>query len=84
MAGPNIPLLLSFYEIIYKTRRFDEEVFEYYKAGIMPGLIHLSFGQEAVGTGAVKALNPGDFLSLHHRCHAHYFAAGQQHEKAAL
>ena len=81
MAGSDVAMMLEFYEIIYKTRRFDEEVFEYYKAGIMPGLIHLSFGQEAVGTGAVKALNPGDFLGLHHRCHAHFFAAGSSMKK---
>ncbi|MHB1315138.1 MAG: thiamine pyrophosphate-dependent dehydrogenase E1 component subunit alpha [Christensenellales bacterium] len=81
MAASDVALLLEFYEIIYKTRRFDEEVFEYYKAGMMPGLIHLSFGQEAVGTGAVKALNTGDFLSVHHRCHAHFFAAGSSMKK---
>lgn len=81
MAAPDTALALDFYENIYKTRRFEEEMFEYYKAGIMPGLIHLSFGQEAVGTAAVKALQKGDFLSLHHRAHAHFFAAGSDMKK---
>ena len=38
--------LLSFYETMYKMRRFEEEVFEFYKKGMMPGLAHLYLGEE--------------------------------------
>ena len=69
-------LLLKLYANMYQTRRFEEEMFEYYKTGQMPGLIHLSFGQEAVGTGAVAPLRPTDYIGVHHRSHAHFFMRG--------
>lgn len=36
----------EFYTIMYRTRRFEEEVFEFYKRGLMPGLAHLYLGEE--------------------------------------
>ena len=31
-------------------RRFEEEIFEFYKKGMMAGLAHLYMGEEAVAT----------------------------------
>ena len=69
-------MLLKFYANMYKTRKFEEEMFEYYKTGAMPGLVHTAVGQEAVGTGAVAALEEKDFVAVHHRSHAHFFMRG--------
>ena len=74
-------MMLRFYTNMYKTRKFEEEMFEYYKTGAMPGLVHTSVGQEAVGTGAVAALRPEDFVAVHHRSHAHFFMRGCEPKK---
>lgn len=76
MAELDLELQLKMYRNMYETRRFEEEMFEYYKAGIMPGMIHLSLGQEAVGTGAVAPLRAEDFIAVTHRSHAHFFMRG--------
>lgn len=68
--------LLSFYEIMYKMRRFEEEVFEFYKKGMMPGLAHLYLGEEAVATGVCAALNEDDYIGSTHRGHGHLVARG--------
>ncbi len=73
--------MLRFYTNMYKTRKFEEEMFEYYKTGAMPGLVHISVGQEAVGTGAVAALRMDDFVAVHHRSHAHFFMRGCEPKK---
>lgn len=68
--------LLSLYEIMYKMRRFEEEVFEFYKKGMMPGLAHLYLGEEAVATGVCAALNEDDYIGSTHRGHGHLVARG--------
>ncbi len=68
--------LVSFYETMYRMRRFEEEVFELYKQGLMPGLAHLYLGEEAVATGACAALNEDDYIGSTHRGHGHLVARG--------
>ena len=34
----------SMYASMFRIRRFEEEVFEFYKRGLMPGLAHLYIG----------------------------------------
>jgi pyruvate dehydrogenase E1 component alpha subunit len=68
--------LLNFYEIMYRMRRFEEEVFEFYKKGMMPGLAHLYLGQEAIATGVCAALNEDDYIGSTHRGHGHLVARG--------
>ncbi len=70
--------LLSFYETMYRMRRFEEEVFEFYKKGLMPGLAHLYLGQEAVATGVCAALREDDYIGSTHRGHGHLVARGAQ------
>ncbi|MDR3363860.1 MAG: thiamine pyrophosphate-dependent dehydrogenase E1 component subunit alpha [Clostridiales Family XIII bacterium] len=67
---------LGFYETMYRMRRFEEEVFEFYKRGAMPGLAHLYLGQEAVATGVCAALNADDYIGSSHRGHGHLVARG--------
>lgn len=73
--------LLSFYETMYRMRRFEEEVFEFYKKGMMPGLAHLYLGEEAVATGVCAALNKDDYIGSTHRGHGHLVARGAQLDK---
>ena len=47
-------LAKQFYTVMYRMRRFEEEVFEFYKRGLMPGLAHLYLGEEAVAPGRVS------------------------------
>ena len=68
--------LRSVYRYMYRIRRFEEEVFEFYKRGLMPGLAHLYIGEEAVAVGACSAIRPDDFLSSTHRGHGHLIARG--------
>ncbi|GHV55176.1 pyruvate dehydrogenase E1 component subunit alpha [Deltaproteobacteria bacterium] len=66
----------EFYTVMYRTRRFEEEVFEFYKRGVMPGLAHLYLGEEAVATGVCAALKPSDYIGSTHRGHGHLVARG--------
>jgi pyruvate dehydrogenase E1 component alpha subunit len=64
------------YRTMYRMRRFEEEVFEFYKKGLMPGLAHLYLGEEAVATGVCAALNEDDYIGSSHRGHGHLVARG--------
>ena len=66
----------EFYTIMYRTRRFEEEVFEFYKRGLMPGLAHLYLGEEAVAAGVCGALEERDFIGITHRGHGHLVSRG--------
>ncbi|MDR2503037.1 MAG: thiamine pyrophosphate-dependent dehydrogenase E1 component subunit alpha [Deltaproteobacteria bacterium] len=72
----NRDLAGKFYTVMYRTRRFEEEVFEFYKRGLMPGLAHLYLGQEAVAAGACGALKDSDYIASTHRGHGHLVASG--------
>jgi pyruvate dehydrogenase E1 component alpha subunit len=67
---------LAMYETMYRMRRFEEEVFEFYKKGLMPGLAHLYLGEEAVATGVCAALAEDDYIGSSHRGHGHLVARG--------
>lgn len=68
--------LIRFYEIMFRMRRFEEEVFEFYKKGMMAGLAHLYLGEEAVATGVCAALNENDYIGSTHRGHGHLVGRG--------
>ena len=69
-------LAKDFYEVMFRMRRFEEETFEFYKKGLMPGLAHLYLGEEAVATGVCKALKEHDYIGSTHRGHGHLVARG--------
>ena len=69
-------LLLEFYETMYKSRRFDERLWDAYTSGKPLGMTHLGIGEEAVGVGTMKAFGPDDIVCPHHRSHAHLLARG--------
>lgn len=74
-------LAVEFYTNMYKIRRFEEEVFEFYKNGQMAGLAHLYIGEEAVATGACAAIQPQDYIGSTHRGHGHLVARGADTKK---
>lgn len=76
LKGYNKKQLSNFYETMYRMRRFEEEVFEFYKQGLMPGLAHLYLGEEAIATGVCAALKEDDYIGSTHRGHGHLVARG--------
>lgn len=72
----DLALLLEFYENIVKSRRFDELLWDAYVNGKPLGMTHLGIGEEAVGTGSMKAFRDTDIVCPHHRSHAHILMRG--------
>ena len=66
----------NLFRTMYLARRFEEEVFEFYKKGMMPGLAHLYLGEEAVAVGACATLKKEDYIGSTHRGHGHLVARG--------
>ena len=73
--------LTNLYATMFRIREFEEQVFELYKLGLMPGLAHLYIGEEAVATGACAALEEKDFIGSTHRGHGHLIARGADTKK---
>ena len=57
-------------------RRFEEQVEERFRAGELPGFLHVAIGQEAVAVGVCGALEEGDVIASTHRAHGHTLAKG--------
>lgn len=72
--------LRELYRKMLTIRIFEETVFDVYRKGMMPGLAHLSDGQEATPVGVCAALRPDDTITSTHRGHGHIIAKGGQLE----
>ena len=59
-------------------RRFEEKVEEQFRAGELPGFLHVAIGQEAVAVGVASAMADGDVFASTHRAHAHALARGSE------
>ncbi|MGH7643159.1 MAG: thiamine pyrophosphate-dependent dehydrogenase E1 component subunit alpha [Candidatus Dormibacteria bacterium] len=57
-------------------RLFEERVNDLYQRKIMPGLAHLSSGEEGVAVGVCTALRNDDYITSTHRGHGHCLAKG--------
>jgi acetoin:2,6-dichlorophenolindophenol oxidoreductase subunit alpha len=57
-------------------RRFEEKVEERFRAGELPGFLHVAIGQEAVAAGVCAALDEDDVIASTHRAHGHTLARG--------
>ena len=68
--------LRDFFREMLLIRRFEEKVEERFRAGELPGFLHVAIGQEAVAVGVVKALEEGDVFASTHRAHGHTLARG--------
>ncbi|AFY36307.1 pyruvate dehydrogenase (acetyl-transferring) E1 component subunit alpha [Calothrix sp. PCC 7507] len=68
---------LRLYEDMILGRFFEDKCAEMYYRGKMFGFVHLYNGQEAVSTGVIQAMRPGeDFVSSTYRDHVHALSAG--------
>lgn len=68
--------LIEMHRRMLVIRGFEERVAKMYKAGEVPGFVHLSIGQEASAVGACWPLGPGDAITSTHRGHGHCLAKG--------
>jgi pyruvate dehydrogenase E1 component alpha subunit len=64
------------YEKMLLIRRVEKQLSEDFKAGQLPGAVHLYVGQEAVAVGMCEHLNDSDWITGTHRGHGHYLAKG--------
>src|SRR5918999_567440 len=69
-------LLRDFFREMLLIRRFEEKVEERFRAGELPGFLHVAIGQEAVAVGVCRALEEGDVIASTHRAHGHALAKG--------
>ena len=67
---------LALYEQMVLIRRFELAAQKQYKAGRMPGFIHLYVGEEAVAVGVCANLRRDDWITSTHRGHGHAIAKG--------
>jgi hypothetical protein len=77
-ATPAREQALAIYRTMLLIRCFEERVAECFAAGEIPGLIHLSTGQEAVAATVGALLRPDDLVSATHRGHGQCLAKGAE------
>jgi TPP-dependent pyruvate/acetoin dehydrogenase alpha subunit len=68
--------LKDFLREMLLIRRFEEAVEERFRAGELPGFLHVAIGQEAVAVGVCRALDENDVIASTHRAHGHTLAKG--------
>jgi TPP-dependent pyruvate/acetoin dehydrogenase alpha subunit len=68
--------LKDFLREMLLIRRFEEKVEERFRAGELPGFLHVAIGQEGVAVGVCRALEDGDVIASTHRAHGHSIAKG--------
>lgn len=61
------PDLWSLYELMFKSRTFEEAVRQIWKDGKISGEMHLGMGEEAIVAGILPQLIEGDAMALDHR-----------------
>ena len=68
---------LQLYEDMVLGRIFEDKCAEMYYRGKMFGFVHLYNGQEAVSSGVIQSMRPGeDFVCSTYRDHVHALSAG--------
>ncbi|MCU1452052.1 MAG: bkdA [Acidimicrobiales bacterium] len=68
--------LVEMHRQMLVIRGFETRVSALYRAGEVPGFVHLSIGQEAAAVGACWPLGPADVITSTHRGHGHCLAKG--------
>jgi len=69
---------LDLYKKMYLIRQFESKVSELFLRGLIPGTIHLSFGEEGVAVGVASTLHNDDFIIPTHRGHGYALAKGME------
>jgi pyruvate dehydrogenase E1 component alpha subunit len=73
--------LRGFFRTMLLIRRFEEKVEERFRAGDLPGFLHVAIGQEATAVGVCSALEREDVIGSTHRAHGHALAKGTPPER---
>lgn len=76
---PELPpreVCLSLWRKMRLIRAFEDQVRNLSSGGVVPGLVHLCAGQEAVAVGVCSVLGPKDAIASNHRGHGHCLAKG--------
>ena len=68
--------LVEMYRRMLVIRGFENRVAAMYRAGEVPGFVHLSTGQEASAVGSCWPLDSDDVITSTHRGHGHCLAKG--------
>jgi acetoin:2,6-dichlorophenolindophenol oxidoreductase subunit alpha len=74
-------VLRTFFREMLLIRRFEEKVEERFRAGELPGFLHVAIGEEATATGVCAALEREDVIASTHRAHGHAIAKGTPIER---
>ncbi len=69
-------VLLGLYRGMGTIREFETQAHNMFKAGELPGFLHLYAGEEAVAVGVSSVLRPDDYVTSTHRGHGHMIAKG--------
>ncbi len=72
----DLKLSLDLYRGMLRLRDFELKVQELYRAGSLPGFVHLYVGEEAVAVGVCASLMKDDLVYSTHRGHGHALAKG--------
>jgi pyruvate dehydrogenase E1 component alpha subunit len=64
-----------------RIRRFEERCAQLYQQEKIRGFLHLYIGEEAVATGVMEVLTPGDAVVATYREHGHALARGMDPRK---
>jgi TPP-dependent pyruvate/acetoin dehydrogenase alpha subunit len=67
---------IAHYRKMLRIRNAELTLAELYKEQEMRTPTHFGVGQEGVAVGVCDALESGDVVYSHHRCHTHYLAKG--------
>ena len=68
--------LREFLREMLLIRRFEEKVEDRFRAGELPGFLHVAIGQEAIAVGVCQAMEEVDVFASTHRAHGHTLARG--------
>jgi pyruvate dehydrogenase E1 component alpha subunit len=60
---------LTWFETMYRIRRFEEKTLHMYTSGKIRGFCHVYIGQEAIAAGLVTAIRPDDAITTAYRQH---------------
>ena len=84
MPNPGLdgPTALRLLRTMWRVRAFEERVSERTRGGDIPGLVHLSIGQEAVAAAVCQQLRADDVVYTGHRGHGHAIAKGAPMDRA--
>ena len=81
LAKARKDLLTKLYRKVYRIRRAEQAIIQYYGEDQMKTPMHMSMGEEAITAGVCTALSAGDKLFGYYRSHAIYIARTDETEQ---